>query len=378
MAAILGACNSGVNLSMSAASSNVQHGEWPMEGFSPTRSRVTNESLTLPLRALSEYTINDPVEQSSPVAVSGGLLFVEGVHKLYALALEDGVVRWQFPFVGAFFSPAVVEGVVYVRSETGEEGYVFALRADTGAKLWQYKFAKVGSTYDNIGGHVTSPVVVDGLVLVGAAQTLQALDAQSGKERWSYTSEFPIVSSAAVADETVYFADFMRLYAIDLANGRERWRFDHGKLSLYFAPILVDDQVALSGDDTIYMLERTTGALLWSREFANSVVIPAGASEQHLYVKSTNQLWALNRQDGVVAWNYATTNFVSLPAITLDHLYIITRSGGGSQVRALQQSDGAVLWQSNASELTNAAPAVAGGRVYVRAINGNVVVFSTS
>jgi outer membrane protein assembly factor BamB len=348
-----------------------------MEGFGPTRSRGTSERLTFPLGAVNEYALNDPLEQASPVAVSGDLLFVEGVHKLYALALEDGSERWQFPFVGAFFSPAVVDGVVYVRSETGEAGSIFALRADTGAKLWQYKFAKVGSAYDNVGGHVTSPVVVDGLVLVGAAQMLQALDAQSGKAVWSYASEFPIVSSAAVAGGMVYFADFTRLYAIDLKGGEEKWRFDHGKLSLYFAPILIDDQVALAGNDTIYMLERTTGALLWSRPFDDIVVIPAGASQQHLYVKSTNQLWALNRQDGVVVWNYATTNFVSLPAITPDHLVVITRSGGGSQVRALQQRDGVELWQSKVSPLTNSAPTIAGGRVYVRAINGNVVVYGS-
>jgi outer membrane protein assembly factor BamB len=248
----------------------------------------------------------------------------------------------------------------------------------TGAKLWQHQFASVGSSYDNIGGHVTSPVAVDGLVLVGAGEALYALDAKHGEVIWQYETEYPVVSSAAIAGGLVYVSDFTRLYALDLQSGEERWRFDHGKLSLFFAPIIIDQQVAIAGYDTIYVLDRTTGAELWSKQFDEMQIIPAGASQQHLYVKTTNQLWALNRADGTVIWNYATLNFVSLPAITNDQLYIITRSEGGSQLRALQRADGKEVWRQDQVGLLNAAPVVAGGRVYVRTETGAVLVFASS
>ncbi|RIK35891.1 MAG: pyrrolo-quinoline quinone, partial [Chloroflexi bacterium] len=179
-----------------------------MEGFSPARSRTTNEAIQPPLDIQSEYTLADRAEQASPVAIAGGLLFVEGTNKLYAVALDSGEER-----AGAFFSPAVVDGVVYVRSESGADGFIYALEAGTGVKLWQHRFEQVGSAYDNIGGHVTSPVVVDGLVLVGAAEALYALDAKTGTEVWRYDTEFPIISSAAVAESLVYVGDFTRLYA---------------------------------------------------------------------------------------------------------------------------------------------------------------------
>lgn len=348
---------------------------WPMEGYGPERNRATNEALTLPLNAIGQFALASSAESASPVAIAGGLLFADTKQKLHAMTLADGREQWQVNLIGSYFSPAVVGDVVFVRVESGEDGSVVALRADTGARIWQHQFARVGSSYDNIGGHVTSPVVVDNLVLVGAGEALYALDAGTGEVIWSFESEFPVVSSASIADGLVYFSDFTRLYAIDLKSGEEHWRFDHGEVTLFFAPILFGDQVALASNDTIFALDQVSGAQRWSKHFPDIQVIPAGASQHHLYVKATNQLWALNPQDGTVAWNYATTNYVSLPAITSDQLYVITRADGGSQIRALQQRDGKEVWRQDQAGLLNAAPVIAGGRVYVRTIDGNVWVF---
>ena len=349
-----------------------------MEGQSPQRNRATNGTLQLPLNIQNEYAVQGDAEHASPIVITDGLLFAESDRKLHAVALASGEEQWEFNLAGSFLSPAAVNGTVYVRSETGADGFVFALAADSGAKLWQYKFAKVGSSYDNVGGHVTSPVVVDGLVLVGAAENVVALDTQDGKELWRFVTEYPVVSSVSVADGLVYFADFTRLYALDLQTGQERWRFDHGKLALYFAPIIVGDQIALAGADTIYLLNRTTGKQAWSKRFDDIQIIPAGASAHHLYVKATNQLWALDLAQGNVAWNFSTTNFISLPALTDDQIYIITRADGGSQVRALQQATGQEIWRQEQAGLANAAPVIAGGNVYVRAISGKVLVFRSS
>ena len=138
---------------------------------------------------------------------------------------------------------------------------------------------------------------------------------------------------------------------------------------------MIDQQVAIAGADTIYMLDRNTGKQLWSKSFDQAQVIPAGASPQQLYVKTTNQLWALDRVSGQILWNYATLNFVSLPAITQDQLYVITRNGDDGQVHALQQTTGQESWHSESSNLASAAPVVTGGRLYVRKISGGVLVF---
>ncbi|HMN29106.1 MAG TPA: PQQ-binding-like beta-propeller repeat protein, partial [Caldilineaceae bacterium] len=69
---------------------------------------------------------------------------------------------------------------------------------------------------------------------------------------------------------------------------------------------------------------------------------------------------------------------VSLPAITSDQIFVVTRSDGGSQIRALAQSDGRELWRHEQTGLLNAAPVVVDGRLYLRGNAGAVLVFAPS
>lgn len=346
---------------------------WPMEGGGPQRNRATEMQITPPLVAQDRFVLGGDTELGSPVSVTGEMLFADGDHRLHAFGLADGQERWRIDLPGSFLSPAVVDDTVFVRAEAGEKGFLVALDQATGEPRWQYQFPRVGSSYDNVGGHVTSPVVVDGLVVVGAAQLLVALNAQSGAVVWQFESAEPIASSASVAGDAVYVADFTHLYAVDLQSGRPRWQFAHDTMTLFFAPIVVNEMVMAVDHDTIYALARSDGHPLWQRTFADREVMPAAATNEQIYVKSVNQLWALNAQNGEVLWNYAATNFVSLPALTDAHLYVITRSDGGSQLRALQQADGKEAWRSANLPLSNSAPIAANGAIYVRTVNGGVI-----
>lgn len=346
---------------------------WPMEGANPQRNRATDAQITPPLVAQERFVVGGDTELGSPVSVTAEMLFADGDHRLHAFGLVDGQERWRVELPGSFLSPAVVGGTVFVRAEAGAEGFLVALDRATGTKRWQYRFPSVGSPYDNVGGHVTSPVVGDDLVIVGAARRMVALNIQSGAVVWQFESAEPIASSATVADDAVYFADFTHLYALALKTGKPRWQFAHDVVSLFFAPIAVNDVVLAVNHDTIYALARNDGQPVWQRTFGDREVIPAAATPEQIYVKSVNQLWALRAQTGEVLWNYAATNFLSLPALTDEHLYLITRSDGGSQLRALQQNDGKELWRSANLQLSNSAPIIAHSTVYVRTSNGGII-----
>jgi eukaryotic-like serine/threonine-protein kinase len=346
---------------------------WPMEGAGPQRNRATNAQIAPPLSAQDKFVVGGDTKLGSPVAVTADMLFADGDHRLHAFGLADGQERWRVDLPGSFLSPAIIGDTVFVRAEAGDQGFLVALDRVTGAQRWQFQFPSVGSPYDNVGGHVTSPVIVDGLVVVGAARVLVALNAQSGAVVWQFDSAEPIASSATVADDTVYFADFTHLYALELKTGKERWHFAHAVVTLFFAPIVVNELVIAVDHDTIYALNRRDGQIVWQRNFAKREVIPAAATPAQIYVKSVNQLWALDAQSGAVIWNYATTSFISLPALTTAHLYIVTRSDSSSQLRTLQQSDGKELWRSENLQLSNSAPVITNGAVYVRTKNGGIV-----
>jgi len=346
-----------------------------MEGGGLDRSRATGVVVGLPLRLAQDYEIGGDTQFGSPVGIAQGTLLADGEQVLYVLDAANGQERWRFNLPGSFLSPAVAGERVFVRAESGADGFVYALTLDAGAKLWQFRFPAVGSSYDNVGGHVTSPLVAQNRVLVGAAQTLFALDVESGAVIWQYDLQSPIASSVAVADGYVYVSDFTHLYAVGIDDGRQVWEFDFETVSLFFAPVVVGDQVIITSYDTVYSLSRLDGQLLWSKQLPNLQVIPAGAYGEQVYVKSTNTLVALDRASGSELWRYATLNFVSLPAATEEHLYVIDRFGDGSHLLAIGRMDGQEAWRSDKVQLARAAPTVAQGRLFVRTENGRILVY---
>jgi outer membrane protein assembly factor BamB len=212
---------------------------------------------------------------------------------------------------------------------------------------------------------------------VGASQSFYALKAETGQVVWSFPTLDPVSSSAAVAGEIVFFTDFGQLYAVDLKAGTERWQFapQDESLARLFAPVVNGEQLITSSGSTVYALSAQTGQLLWQREIPSGNLIPAGASGEQVYVKTTDQLYTLDRASGAVLWSFEATNFVSLPAITEEHLYVVTRAGGQAQLRALDRSNGQEIWQIVDERLSNTAPVIANGQVYVRTVDGRVLIY---
>jgi outer membrane protein assembly factor BamB len=347
-----------------------------MEGYNPQRNRATTANIEPPLSVQREVVVGGNTEFGSPVGVAQNLLLVESTRKLHAFALDSGEEQWSFDLPGFFLSPAVAGDAVFVRAESGEDGYILALSRQAGLKLWQFKVPRVGSPYNNVGGHVTSPVVAEGLVLAGADKAFHALEVETGKEAWKFKTREPIASSATIAADTVYFTDFTHLYAVDLKTGVERWHFDYEELSLLFAPVVIEDQVIITSVNVVYALDRHNGETLWRQTINDENLVPSAAAGDRIYVKSTNALYALDRDSGEVAWRYKAVDFVSLPALTEAQVYIVTRAGGNGQLRALRLSDGQEIWQSEDVRVANAAPIVAGGQVYVRTIDGSVLAYN--
>src|SRR5579884_2771840 len=111
-----------------------------------------------------------------------------------ALTLE-----WSYESDEIFSSPAVANGVVYVGSgeQDGADGTLYAVDAVTGKLKWSYSLSA-----DMV---FSSPAVANGMVYIGSEDcTLYVLDAMSGKLKWSYSTGGSINSSPSVANGVVY------------------------------------------------------------------------------------------------------------------------------------------------------------------------------
>lgn len=96
-----------------------------------------------------------------------------------------------------------------------------------------WKKGRVDWTYENPDRSFpfqSSAAVADGLVIIGGRdRALHALDAKTGKQRWSFRAKSRIDSSAVVVGRRVFVGSSDgNLYEVDLAGGRERWRFEAG------------------------------------------------------------------------------------------------------------------------------------------------------
>jgi putative pyrroloquinoline-quinone binding quinoprotein len=112
-------------------------------------------------------------------------------------AMQATSARWTYT-TGSYIDtrPAVAGGTVYAGSD---DGTVYALDAATGRLRWTY----------TAGDSVSDPAVAGGTVYVGSLDfKVYALDAATGGLRWAYTTGSYVLSSPAVAGGTVYIGSF--------------------------------------------------------------------------------------------------------------------------------------------------------------------------
>lgn len=257
------------------------------------------------------------------VLTADSVYFVDQKNNLIALRRSDGAWRWTTAlhdeqiaggpapdnptFNHRAAHPLVLDGVLYVGSS---DGGLYALSVATGAKLWRHDargpiFSGVGfhggdtltfGTMDGSvvlldrrtrretfraktgGGVVTTPLVVDGKVIVGSRDFLiHAFNLADGSTAWRYSYWFSWVESTPVLrDGRIYIgaSDYSRVTAIDPATGRARWGTEvHG---MNWGSPLVTDATVFTGTVSqniagtviehrggLIALDRRTGAVRW-------------------------------------------------------------------------------------------------------------------
>ena len=356
-------------------------GDWAMEGSNPARTRALPADVPLPLTQRRELAVKGDVGNGSPPTIAHNTMLLESNTRasqktLRAFDVQSGTERWAVYQKGLYISPAVEGNRVFFRAEENNKGHVVALDLQSGKELWAFAPKHISSSATNYyGGHITSPVAVRGVVYVGAGQEIYALDAATGRVRWLYTTQDLITSSASVDNGRVYISDFTHFYAIDQASGKLLWAISTPS-SVYFSAVSAGSTVLVTNGDSLSALDASNGAQQWIARYPGTEgLIPAAVQGQRVLVKSTQTLYALDLANGKELWRFHDLNFVSLPAIAGDQVFLVTGSGADSAVEAHSLTDGSVIWKQTTGHLANTAPVIAGKTVYVRTTIGSVIGF---
>jgi outer membrane protein assembly factor BamB len=175
-----------------------------------------------------------------------------------ALAADTGKVAWQVTLGGSVQgTPAIAGGRVFVPTQSGK---VIALALADGLQLWS----------TDLGGlTVTTPVLVDDALIVGAGRTQQflaRLDAATGAIVWQtlpVMQQLGNASPAVAGGVVVVGTNGGRAYAFDAATGLALWDYSADGLVDIAAPLVAGGNVYLVGADTsdqVSAVSAATGA----------------------------------------------------------------------------------------------------------------------
>lgn len=298
-------------------------------------------------------------------AVADGVVYISSTDGfLYAIDAATGYPNWTYEIGWSESSPAIVGGVVYVG---GSRNTLFAIDAVTGDLIWE----SIGNHYDGI---ISSPVVVDGAVYIGsdANGTMYALDAATGKEKWSVHLGW-IDSSPAVVDGVVYVIQkSLSLYALDAETGDELWLFEGGTLAFSYrtSPAVVDGTVyAYSNyNQNLYAVDTASGDALWEYQipitnaaFDSMNASPAVANGT-VYLGGSEALYALDAATGEKRWSFPSESMLDVSPVVVDG---IVYAASANVFYAIDAESGEQAWATPTDATIGASPTVAGEMIYI-------------
>ncbi|MFI6486843.1 PQQ-binding-like beta-propeller repeat protein [Streptomyces sp. NPDC050564] len=280
-----------------------------------------------------------------------------------------GTVRWSFPTGGCVQSvPTVVDGVVYVGSDSG---VVYALDAATGREKWS-RFLQVGA--------VRSAPKVDGnLVYVPANRKLFAIDIRSGRIDWESALSGPATATVGTAADCVYICSLNTLRVLHAADGTEAWARGGDGLPRYRWVVLAG-QVAIIGNNSrhVYAIDGLSRKRKWrARVPAGPVSGPTALADGVLYVGSKHgDLHALDTLTGARIWLSSLGSPIqSSPAVADGTVFV---GNDDARLFAVHAATGDWRWRFTADGPIRSTPIVAGTTVYFGSDDGNVYAVDTA
>ncbi len=227
-------------------------------------------------------------------------------------------------------SPCVSAGVLYIG---GEDGAVKAFEPDTGKLLWRLPFGVGKGEKPGSGG---------------------------------------IESSLAIVDGRAYFGHLDgHVRAVDLASHKTAWATRIGG-DTDASPLVVGDRIYIGcqdGSPSFFCLNRTSGAIIWSRAIRRGIWSTAAVAGDRIVVGGNDgELYCLAAADGAILWqHHVGAGIWSSPAV-VDGKVVF--GSYDRWLRMLDLKDGKLLWRYDMGGRSHSAPCIEGGRIWVGSASG--------
>lgn len=321
--------------------------------------------------------------------------------RLIALNVSDGKKVWEEDFdfkpyrmnrINSFAAstPAADADHVYALWPTGDTTLIVAFD-HKGKEIWKRTFPGVKSGH----GPCTSPILFGDIVVFtheneGDSSTEKpsfwvALDRKTGKDRWrlprktgpktSYST--PCVYTSSDVIESIVFTSFSHgMTGVNPRSGKVVWEIDSAFEARVVCSPAIADRLILSscgsGSAGKYMTAirpsgtgRPTEAYRITGSAASYVPTPLAAEGLLFTCHDRGQISCLNAKTGKLLWQEKPAGrYYGSPVWVDGKLYVITVEGDVVVVKAAEDYE--LLAVNPLGEKSQATPAVANGRMYLR------------
>ncbi len=258
-------------------------------------------------------------------------------------------VDWKQPLGSGYSSISVAVGHGVTMFTDGEDDYLVAFDAATGAERWRYRIAAMyeGHTGSD-DGPISTPAIDGGAVYgLGPRGQLFAVRLEDGGEIWSRTlgegdslaPHYGFATAPVVAGEVLVVEtggpDGHSITAFDRRSGEPRWSVGDDPVN-YQSPAVIElggrTQVVAINDKLLVGIDPESGEILWQHEHGTDAVEaftqPLALGVDRLLINSLSEAAAFE----------------------------VKASGDGFEV--------AELWRSNVFQRSYAIPVLHGGHLY--------------
>lgn len=217
----------------------------------------------------------DPSPGRGQAAVGGDrIYFSNGFRKMIAMELSSGEPLWQFETEGECEAgPTLVEDTLYV---TDDDGYLYALNADSGEERWRIQVVNPRPG-EHISGYV--PAYRDGLVVARWSDTVAAVDVATQEVLWRH--EVPSYNNPTLARGKVYMPGTGELVALDERTGEVLWSRDG---QVFSEAAVAGDRLYISCRTEVCAMDADTGEMLWRYPSSRGRVEDVIVHEGRLYI----------------------------------------------------------------------------------------------
>jgi outer membrane protein assembly factor BamB len=344
---------------------------WPVYGY--TKDRRSWLPLGAPMRPpfVQQWAMTGRILlEFTPVLCGRSVFLMKNNGALYAVSRLNGRVRWKrkLGYLAAS-APACGRDTVYAvllaRGKGVRAGRVVAVDARTGRTKWSQP----------IRSRVESSPLVDGDRLYFGSEdgTVYALRASDGAVRWRYRASGAVKGGLALDRGRLYFGDYGgNVQAIRQRDGGRIWRTSSAGSALglragrfYATPAVAYGRVYIGSlDGFVYSLAAGSGRLAWRHRTGNYVYSSAAVASvagvgPTVYVGSYDgRLYAFDARSGRVRWTHNARGKISGGATVVGDLVFYSNLSARS-TGAVGARTGRLVWRTDRGAFN---PVISDGR----------------